>query len=245
MNNFTSLLDEITTTYKQKLFGKYLQGISKYNMFDYSKNCYFIINDDDSILQLYSFYLAKKYIYKDISLTILNSSKYKNNEINIFDDKDIKIIKISSKLNNLDKIISLLKVKKLYKKNSSFIYSTIFDEEITYTLYNILYKGKLLGLRPIEKEKNYYIFRPGLLLQERDIKYILNKYDGEFDLFRSFDFKQIEKEKLDKTYDLILDIKKTQNQAGNNIYDAINNVILDKVLSYKKGKEKVSFLDTF
>ncbi len=245
MKNLNDLLINITTLYKQKVFGKFLQEIGKNDFFSYSKNTYFILNDESQLIILYSTYLSIKYIYKDVDLTVLNFLNESNLNINCFNDKNIKFIKMNKKESDFKNILEFLKFKKLNIKNLSFILPDIFDEEITYIMYKILHKGKLEALKPIERHARYFIFRPALLLKKRDLTSICHKYDLKEELFSSFTFKDMNKEELFDVDKLINKIKESQNQADSNIYDAVNNVILDKVISYKKNGKFHSFEDIY
>lgn len=245
MKNFEELFNNITTLYKQKLFGKYLQIIFKNKMFDISKDIIFILKDDYSFLSLLMLLNVKKYICKDLKITILNLSSFSKKDISCFVKNDIKYIKTNLKEYSFINIKKILTSNNIKIKGKAFIFLDNFDDEITYILNSILNKGKLVSLNPIEKKGNYFIFRPNILLKERDIISILNKYSLTYSSFSSLSFEKENIDDLNKTKEVILYLRKSTLQAEMNIFDALNNVILDKVISYKKNSKEYDFFTIY
>lgn len=245
MKNIDELFNNITTLYKQKLFGKYLQIIFKNKMFNISKDIIFILKDDYSFLSLLMLLNVKRYIIKDLKITILNLSSYSKKEISSYLTSDIKYIKLSLKEYTFIKIKKALTSSKIKIKGSAFIFNDSFDDEIAYILNSILNKGKLISLNPVERKSNYFIFRPNILIKERDIISIMNKYDLNYSVFSSFSFEKENLNDLNKTKEVISYLRKSTSQAEMNIYDALNNVILDKVISYKKNSKEYDFFTIY
>lgn len=243
MNKIEELYNQITTTYKQKIFGKFLQTINDYKFLSFSKNVYCILYDSTSLINLLSIALCKKYIYKDIKLNIINFSSYNKRDLSFLLKENISYFKEKKSSYSISFFNDFFSLKE--RKDSLLVFQDTFDDEIVYIMYNLLNDGKLLSLNPIEKKKNYYITRPSLLIRNRDLLYIFNKYELENKEFSSLSFEKINKDRLYYIKDLIATLKQSQNQIEMNIFDAPNNVIVDKLLSYIKDDESFNFLDSF
>lgn len=245
MKNVDELFNNITTLYKQKLFGKYLQIIFKNKLFQISNDVIFILKDDYSFLSLLMLLNVKKYICKTLKITILNLSSFSKNDFFSLLTNDIKYIKTTLKEFSFINVKKILTSNDIKIKGKAFIFNDSFDDETTYILNSILNKGKLVSLNPVEKKGSYFIFRPNILLKERDIISILKKYSLTYSSFSSFSFEKENIEDLNKTKEVISYIRKSTPQAEMNIFDALNNVILDKVISYKKNSKEYDFFTIY
>lgn len=243
MNKIEELYNQITTTYKQKIFGKFLQTINDYKFLSFSKNVYCILYDSTSLINLLSIALCKKYIYKDIRVNIINFSSYSKRDLSFLLKENISYFKEKKSSYSISFLNDFFSLKE--RKNSLLVFQDTFDDEIVYIMYNLLNEGKLQSFNPIEKRKNYYITRPSFLLRNRDLLYVFNKYELENKEFSSLSFEKINKDKLYYIKNLIADLKQSQNQVEMNIFDAPNNVIVDKLLSYIKDDKSFNFLDSF
>ena len=107
----------------------------------------------------------------------------------------------------------------------------------------MLFLGKMEALLPYDEKRKE--IRHFILNRDRDINYIVKKEMSS--LFKDDNLLYCRIKKRDSSFikELISQLKKENNQVEMNIFNSLFQVIPDKVLSYEKNGEKISFLDLY
>ena len=232
--NLSAIKEKVTKEYKSKLFGKFLQCIDKYTFFN-NKRYLIFLHDNYSLLFFLSLLEARRYIYKDVSFVVYNFTK-----------EDISPLLERDDIFTDERKSYSLKIREKIKKENSELFEVIndtFDDEIIYIIYNMLFLGKMEALLPYDEKRKEIL--PFILNRDRDINYIVKKEMSS--LFKDDNLLYYRIKKRDSSFikELISQLKKENNQVEMNIFNSLFQVIPDKVLSYEKNGEKISFLDLY
>ncbi len=130
-----------------------------------------------------------------------------------------------------------------------------YDDVIETTLMNLLNVGSFQTMLPKLHSTNFpglELIRPMYCIREKDIIGWKNYHHLEFiqcackfteENLGSED--HIGNSKRAETKKLIHDLLNYNPQVEKNIFKSTTNVVLEKILGYKKGKEKITFLDDY
>lgn len=131
-----------------------------------------------------------------------------------------------------------------------------FDDVIETVMLNIFYAGEIRTMMPKLHSDNFEgmeLIRPLYKVKEKDIIRWMEYAELSFLQCACRFTEVIEKEKgqkektskRDEVKQLIKEYRKLNLDADNNIFRSMNNVNLDKVVSYKINNERVHFLDHY
>ena len=123
-----------------------------------------------------------------------------------------------------------------------------YNDVIETTMLNILYAGNFKTMLPKFKSKNFEnleLIRPMYYIEEDNIKNFINN-SGIWPLNCAC---MVAAEKIgNKRYeikDLIKELKKNFDGVEKSIFKATENVSMDGILGWQKGKTKYSYLDFY
>ena len=267
-----TILRSITRKYRTSIYSRFLAAINKYKLIEENDSiCVCISGGKDSMLLAECLRLLKsnsninfnvKYIVMNPGYTKKNIDLIKSNLKKLNLDAEIidtDIFEIAYKQNKSPcYLCARMRRGALYRLAQDRGCNKIalghhYDDVIETTLMNILYSGSIQTMLPklhSDNFKNMELIRPLYFVREESIiswaennnlkflncacKFTEENYSNSYhtDSKRLFT-KRLIKE-LSKDYDV-----------DKNIFSATSNVILDKVLEYKKGREMHSFLDEY
>ena len=268
-----TILRSITREYRNKIYSKFLAAIDKYKLIkNKDKICVCISGGKDSMLLAECFrlfhasskikfdvvYLVMNPGYSDVNLKLI---KHNIDTLNI--DTEVvntDIFEISN-LRSADSpcyLCARMRRGALYRLAQDRGCNKIalghhYDDVIETTLMNMLYSGSIQTMLPklhSDNFKNMQLIRPLYFVREDDIISWAKNNNLQFlncackfTIENSIDSKNVSSRRL-FTKKLIKDLSKDYD-VDKNIFSATNNVILDKVLSYKKNGKIHSFLDNY
>lgn len=131
-----------------------------------------------------------------------------------------------------------------------------FDDVIETVMLNIFYAGEIRTMMPKLHSDNFEgmeLIRPLYKVKEKDIIRWMEYAELSFLQCACRFTEMIEKEKgqkektskRDEVKQLIKEYRRLNPEADNNIFRSMNNVNIDKVVTYKVNNEKVNFLDHY
>ena len=126
-----------------------------------------------------------------------------------------------------------------------------FDDVIETTLLSMLYGAEIKTMMPKLHSDNFEgleLIRPLYLVKETAITSWRDKYDLKFINCACSFTERASREDISKRKEikgLIKELRKVNKDADFNIFKALDNVNINCVLSYKKDKEKHSFLEDY
>lgn len=130
-----------------------------------------------------------------------------------------------------------------------------FNDVIETILMGMFYGSQMQTMMPKVRSTSHVgmeLIRPMYLIKEDDIIKWAEKNDLEFIRCACRFTEQYEKtanenleSKREEMKNLIKEMKKTYDNIDMNIFNSVQNVNLDTIISYQKGKEKHHFLDDY
>lgn len=265
----------ITTTYRRKLLSKFMAAINDYKMIDENDTiCVCISGGKDSMLMaklwmLYNEYVDKKanikYLVMNPGYNEINLQTIKNNLKTLSIPATIVDTNIFEIANSQEKSPCYLCAKMrrgaLYRIAKEMGCNKIslghhYDDVIETTLMNMLNAGSFQTMLPKVHSDNYEgmsLIRPMYYIREQDIINWKNKNNLRF-IQCACRFTENcavcdNGGGGSKRYETKLLIKKLASEMNEhveaNIFNAANNVVLDKILGYKDETGHHSFLEFF
>lgn len=267
--------DSISKTYRRKLFSKFLAAINDYQLIDDNDIiCVCISGGKDSMLMAKIFMLYNKYVNSKVTIKYLVMNPGYN-EINLQTIKNnLKILNIPAHIeetnifeiaNSQEKSPCYLCAKMrrgaLYRIAKEMNCNKIalghhYDDVIETTLMNMLNAGSFQTMLPKVHSDNYKgmeLIRPMYYIREQDI---IN-----WKIKNNLKFIQCACRFTEncaicdnggggsKRYETKLLIKKLTKEMNEhveqNIFNAANNIILEKILGYKDATGHHSFLENY
>lgn len=264
----------LITTYRKRLWSRFIKAIKEYEMVNEGdKICVCISGGKDSMLMAKLFQELKKHspVHFDVEYLVMdpgynpkNMNVIKNN-LKILDiPAQIKQTDIFSVANNMEKnpcyICARMRRGALYKLAQDMGCNKIalghhFDDVIETTLMNMLNAGSFQTMLPKLHSDNFEgmeLIRPLYFIRLKDI---ITWKDSNDLKFIECACRFTEKSSTAKngnsgsqrieTRKLIESLIPYNENVEWNIFKSAENVNLDKILGYKKGDKKHSFLDTY
>lgn len=255
----------IITSYKKRIFGRFLKGIKEFKMIsDGDKIAVCISGGKDSFLlakcmqelkvhSRYKFDLV--FIVMDPGYTSDNLKKIKENLDILGIDAIIFQSNIFSQIKNTDSICYLCARKRrgaLYAKAKELGCNKIalghhFDDVIETILLNIIYAGEYKTMMPKLKSTNFSgmeLIRPLYYVKENDIISWKNHCGLEFlDCACTITKKHVGKRKEIKN--LINSLRLLDKNIDIHILRSSENVNIDTVLGFKDNNGKHSFIEHY
>ena len=267
-----TILRSITRKYRTAIYSRFLAAIDKYQLVqDNDSICVCISGGKDSMVlaECFRLFKASSNIKFNVKYLVMNPGYAKTNLDLI--KKNLKTLDIDAEIVDTD----IFEIAYLQEKSPCYLCARMrrgalyrlakdrgcnkialghhYDDVIETTLMNILYSGSIQTMLPKLHSDNYEnmeLIRPLYFVREENIiswaennnlkflncacKFTKDNYsDSNHTNSKRLFVKRLIKE-LSKDYDV-----------DKNIFSSTSNVIIDKVLSYKKDGQIISFLDNY
>ena len=263
----------LITTYRTRIWAKFLKAIEEYKLVnDGDKICVCISGGKDSMLMAKLFQELKKHskINFEVIYLVMNPG-YNDDNFNLIKD-NLKLLNIPAIIketnifdvaNNMDKnpcfICARMRRGALYQMASDMGCNKIalghhYDDVIETTLMNILNSGTFQTMLPKLHSDNFdnmELIRPLYLIREKDILTWVNSNNLHFIRCACKMTERIHNHTGDsgsqrqETKKLIASLKDYNANVESNIFKSAENVNLDKVMAYKIDNIKHNFLDDY
>lgn len=263
----------LITTYRTRIWAKFLKAIEEYKLVnDGDKICVCISGGKDSMLMAKLFQELKKHskINFEVIYLVMNPG-YNDDNFNLIKD-NLKLLNIPAIIketnifdvaNNMDKnpcfICARMRRGALYQMASDMGCNKIalghhYDDVIETTLMNMLNSGTFQTMLPKLHSDNFdnmELIRPLYLIREKDILTWVSSNNLHFIRCACKLTERIHKHTGDsgsqrqETKKLIASLKDYNANVESNIFKSAENVNLDKVMAYKIDNIKHNFLDDY
>ena len=274
MERYEEIEQTITKRFRKEIWKKFVQGISEYEMIqDGDKIAVCISGGKDSMLMAKCFQEIKKHRKMNFELEfivmnpgyneenkqkIISNAKLLNIPITMFEtDIFSRVIHIE---NNPCYICARMRRGYLYEKAKELGCNKIalghhFDDVIETILMGMFYGSQMQTMMPkvcSTSHPGMELIRPLYFVKEEDIlawrdrnglEFIqcACKFTEEYNMSQNpGDISKREEMKL-----LIKEMKKKNDKIDINIFNSVQNVNLDTIISYRKGDEYHHFLDNY
>lgn len=274
MKKYQAIERGLITTYRKRIWARFIKAIKDYELVNEGdKICVCISGGKDSMLMAKLFQELKRhspvnfeveYLVMDPGYNKINMDVIKHNLEMLHIPATIKETDIFSVANNMDKnpcyICARMRRGALYKLAQEMGCNKIalghhFDDVIETTLMNMLNTGSFQTMLPKLHSDNYEgmeLIRPLYFIRLKDI--ITWKESNELH-FIECACKFTERTDMAKngnsgsqrieTRKLIESLISYNENVEWNIFKSAENVNMDKILGYKKGKDKHTFLEEY
>ena len=274
MEKYEEIERSIMTSFRKKIWNKFTKAIRDYQLIqEGDKIAVCISGGKDSMLMAKCFqelkrhgkinfdvvYLVMNPGYNEINKQkIISNAKIMNIPITMFESNIFNcVVKID---NNPCYICARMRRGYLYKKAKELGCNKIalghhFDDVIETILMGMLYGSQVQTMMP-KLHSTYHegmeLIRPMYLVKEADILSWVKRNNLEFIQCACRFTEEIEqsedgvgKSKREEVKKLIKDLKQIYKNIDINIFRSVENVNLDTIISYRKGKETHHFLDDY
>ena len=271
MEKYKEIERSIIKTYRKEIWSKFIKAVMDYELIKENDNVMVCISGGkDSFLLAkciqelerhgkYPF--SAKYVVMDPGYSKFNrkmieeTARELNIPIEIFESD---IFEVANKLSPDSPCYMCAKMRRgsLYSKAKELGCNKIalghhFDDVIETTLLSMLYGAEIKTMMPKLHSDNFKrleLIRPLYLVKESTITSWRDKHDLKFincacSFTERSNTEDISKRKEIKS--LIKELRKVNKDVDFNIFKALDNVNLNCVISYKKDKEKHSFLEEY
>ena len=274
MEKYEEIERSIMTSFRKKIWNKFTKAIRDYQLIqEGDKIAVCISGGKDSMLMAKCFqelkrhgkinfdvvYLVMNPGYNEINKQkIISNAKIMNIPITMFESNIFNcVVKID---NNPCYICARMRRGYLYKKAKELGCNKIalghhFDDVIETILMGMLYGSQVQTMMP-KLHSTYHegmeLIRPMYLVKEADILSWMKRNNLEFIQCACRFTEEIEQSedgvgnsKREEVKKLIKDLKQIYKNIDINIFRSVENVNLDTIISYRKGKETHHFLDDY
>ncbi len=271
MERYKEIERSIIKTYRKEIWSKFVKAVIDYELIkNGDKVMVCISGGKDSFLLAKCIQelerhgkvpFSAKYIvmdpgYNDYNRKMIEeTAKELNIPIEIFNSD---IFEVANKLSPDSPCYMCAKMRRgfLYNKAKELGCNKIalghhFDDVIETTLLSMLYGAEIKTMMPKLHSDNFEgleLIRPLYLVKESAITSWRDKYDLKFINCACSFTERASRENISKRKEikaLIKELRKVNKDADFNIFKALDNVNINCVLSYKKDKEKHSFLEDY
>ena len=271
MDRCATIERSIITTYRTKLWSKFVKALKEYKLLcPNDVVCCCISGGKDSMVMAKLFQELKKHsdFEFDVKFLVMNPGYNQKNLDKI--KENLEILKIPAEIVNTD-IFAIADIQEkspcylcakmrrgaLYKIAKSMGCNKIalghhFDDVIETTLMNMLNVGSFQTMLPKLHSQNYEgmeLIRPMYLVREKDINAWKNYNKLEFiacacKLTEGINLNKLSSQRA-KTKELIKELLKYSPFVEKNIFKSATNVYIDKILGWKKDGKNYSYLDFY
>ena len=274
MERYEEIEQTIITSYREKIWDKFVAGIDEYNMIQNGdKIAICISGGKDSMLMAKCFQEYKKQSKINFELVFLcmNPGYNENNKQKIISNsKILNIPIIMFETDIFDRVIQIddhpcyicarMRRGYLYEKAKEFGCNKIslghhFDDVVETILMGMFYGAQLQTMMPKDKSTSHpgmELIRPLYFVKEQDI---INWRDDNNLQFIQCACKFTEhytmcdnsdgSSKREEMKKLIKKLKEIDSNIDMSIFKSVQNVNLDNIISYRKNNEIHHFLDDF
>lgn len=258
----------IIKKYRKQIWSKFIKAIKDYKLVEEGdKVAVAISGGKDSLLMAKLFQELKRHgqvkfevefiamdpgYHSNVRELLEENCKHLNIPVNIFEADVFEVV---------DKIARDYPCYMCARMRRGFLYSKAeelgcnklalghhFNDVIETTMLNVLYAGNFKTMLPKFKSANFEnleLIRPLYYIEEEHIKAFINN-SGISPLNCAC---MVSAEKIgNKRYeikDMIAELKKNFNDVDKSIFRSAQNVAMDGILGWTKGKEKTSYLDLY
>lgn len=274
MEQYKEIEKSIMTTYRPKLWTKFIKAIKEYKLIqEHDKICVCISGGKDSMVMAKLFQELHRHSEFEFSLEFLVMNPGYNPE-NLQRIKDnLQILNIPAQIFDTN----IFEVANSTEKNPCYLCARMrrghlydlakklgcnkialghhFDDVIETTLMNMLNSGSYQTMLPKLHSDNFEgmeLIRPMYLIREKDIIAFSNANRLEFIRCACKFTENIAKNEVEdansqryQTKILIQELAKKNANVENNIFKSATNVNMDMILGYKKDGVKHSFLEIY
>ena len=272
MEKYKEIERSIITTYRGKLWSKFIKAIKEYQLIKPNdKICVCMSGGKDSFVMAKLFQELKRHsdFEFDVEYLVMNPG---------YNQKNLDVIKNNLELMKIDAVIKdtdIFEIANLQEKSPCYLCAKMrrgalyklakelgcnkialghhFDDVIETTLMNMLNVGSFQTMLPKLHSQNYEkmeLIRPLYYIREKDIINWKNYNGLEFIACACKLTENILKENITSsqrlnTKILIKELTKYNPFVEKNIFKSTTNVYIDKILGYKKDGQNISFLDNY
>ncbi|AGX44978.1 tRNA 2-thiocytidine biosynthesis TtcA family protein [Clostridium saccharobutylicum] len=258
----------IVKTYRKHIWSKFVKAVKDYKLIEEGdKIAVGISGGKDSILMAKLFQELQRHgqvkfevvflamdpgYHPDIKKLLLENCEYLNIPIHMYESGIFEVVDRMAK-DYPCYLCARMRRGSLYAKAQEFGCNKLaighhYNDVIETTMLNLLYSGNFKTMLPKLKSKNFEnleLIRPMYYIEEDYIKRFI-KNSGIWPLNCAC---MVAAEKIgNKRYeikDLIKQLKENFDGVDKSIFRAAENVSMDGILGWQKGKEKYSFLDSY
>ena len=271
MERYQEIERSIITTYRSKIWSKFIKAIKEYELLKPNdKVCVCISGGKDSMILAKCFQELKRHsdFEFDLKFLVMNPG---------YNEENIKRIEENLKILNIDAVIKktdIFEIANAQIKNPCYLCARMrrgalyrlaeelgcnkialghhFDDVIETTLMNMLNAGSFQTMMPKLHSDNYNgmeLIRPLYYVREKDIIAWKNYNKLEFLQCACKFTEEVDKEKIasrrKETRELIKELKKMNPGVEMNIFKSAYNVNMSMILGYKVNDEYHFFLDDY
>lgn len=271
MEKYQEIERSIIKTYRKEIWSKFVKAVMDYELIKTGdrvmvcisggKDSFLLAKCIQELVRHGKYPFEAKYVVMDPGYSESNRQMIENtaNELNIpIEIFQSDIFEVANKLSPNSPCYMCAKMRRgfLYNKARELGCNKIalghhFDDVIETTLLSMFYGSEIKTMMPKLHSDNFEgleLIRPLYLVKESAIISWRDKYKLKFiNCACSFTERAIGEDisKRKEIKSLIKDLRKVNKDVDFNIFKALDNVNLDCVLSYKKDKEKHSFLEEY
>ena len=264
----------ITTTYRKKIWKKFVQAINDYDMIqEGDKIGVCISGGKDSMLMAKCFQELKKHrkINFDLEFIVMDPGYSKKNMDKIIENAKILNIPITIFNSNIFEAVTKIEDNPCYicaRMRRGYLYKEAkrlgcnkialghhFDDVIETILMGMLYGAQMQTMMPklhSTFHEGMELIRPLYLVKEEDIIHWRDRNNLEFIQCACKFTEDVSKSedsignsKRKEVKELIKDFRNKNKYIDKNIFRSAQNVNLDTLISYKKGDKVYHFLDDY
>ena len=274
MERYEEIERSIVTTYRTKIWTKFIKGIKEFEMIqDGNKIAVCISGGKDSMLMAKCFQELKKHRKMNFELVflVMNPGYNEINKQKIIDNSKILNIPITmfetdifNRVVNIDDhpcyICARMRRGYLYEKAKELGCNKIalghhFDDVIETILMGMLYGAQMQTMMPKVRSTSHpgmELIRPMYYVKEEDVIRWRNRNNLDFiqcacrftEHYTACDNSD-GKSKREEIKKLIKELRKVYENIDINIFRSAQNVNLDTLISYRKGERVWHFLDEY
>ncbi len=274
MERYKEIEQTITKTYRKEIWKRFIKGITEYEMIsEGDKIAVCISGGKDSMLLAKCFQELKKHkkMNFDLEFIVMNPGYNELNKQKIIENSKILNIPITmfetdifNRVVNIEDnpcyICARMRRGYLYEKAKELGCNKIalghhFNDVIETILMGMLYGAQMQTMMPKVKSTSHpgmELIRPLYFVREEDVIRWRDKNNLDFiqcacrftEQYTNNDNANY-MSKREEMKRLIKELKNRYENIDVNIFNSVQNVNLDTIISYKKGKEEHHFLDNY
>ena len=274
MERYEEIEQTITKRFRKEIWKMFVKGISEYEMIQDGDNIAVCISGGkDSMLMAKCFQEIKKHrkMNFELEFIVMNPGYNEKNKQKIIDNAKLLNVPITmfetdifSRVvhieNNPCYLCARMRRGHLYEKAKELGCNKIalghhFDDVIETILMGMFYGSQMQTMMPkvcSTSHPGMELIRPLYFVREQDIIAWKDKNDLEFiqcacKFTEEYNMSQNPGDisKREEMKQLIKDMKKKYDKIDINIFNSVQNVNLDTIISYRKGDEYHHFLDDY
>ena len=274
MERYKEIEQTITKTYRKEIWKRFIKGITEYEMIsEGDKIAVCISGGKDSMLLAKCFQELKKHkkMNFDLEFIVMNPGYNELNKQKIIENSKILNIPITmfetdifNRVVNIEDnpcyICARMRRGYLYEKAKELGCNKIalghhFNDVVETILMGMLYGAKMQTMMPKVKSTSHpgmELIRPLYFVREEDVIRWRDKNNLDFiqcacrftEQYTNNDNAN-HMSKREEMKRLIKELKNRYENIDVNIFNSVQNVNLDTIISYKKGNEEHHFLDNY